>query len=274
MIRLKNTKLILSGMLILPMTLAAVACSPIFADDPNQSRPNSLSAEINMDALKNRIQTAKKNEEISQNRLDKVIPLLKKKFNGRGINPFTLESMKDKLAVAVESGEISQEEADAKLVSLQAKKDHEKIHHKRHHHKKPMMDLEDINAKISAAVESGEITQDEADVKLADIEAKRNSRQQKMATKLESIKKKLADAVESGEITQEEARAKLIGLQAKKDHEKIHGKRHHHKKPMMDLELIKAKISAAVESGEITQEEADSKMLQYLEKEPEKRNLK
>ncbi len=210
MIRLKNTKLILSGMLILPMTLAAVACSPIFADDPNQSQPNSLSAEINMDALKDRIQTAKKNQEISRNRLDKVIPLLKKKFKGRGINQFTLESMKDKLAVAVESGEITQEEADAKLVALQAKKDDEKRHDKRHHHKKPMMDLEDIKAKISTAAESGEITQDEADVKLAHIETKRNPRQQKMAAKLESMKKKLTAAVESGEITQEEADAKIF----------------------------------------------------------------
>ena len=166
MIRLKNTKLILSGMLILPMALATVACSPIFADDPNQSQPNSLSTEINMAALKDRIQTTIKNEEISQNRLDKVIPLSKKEFKGRVINPVTLESMKDKLAVAVESGEITQEEADAKLLGLQAKKDDEKRYGKRHHHKKPMMDLEDIKAKISAAVESGEITQNEADAKM------------------------------------------------------------------------------------------------------------
>ncbi|PZC41860.1 MAG: hypothetical protein DK303_001281, partial [Chloroflexi bacterium] len=34
-----------------------------------------------------------------------------------------------------------------------------------------------------------------------------------------------------------------------------------HKKPFMDIETIKAKISAAVESGEITQTEADEKLL-------------
>ena len=119
-------------------------------------------------------------------------------------------------------------------------------------------------------MESGEITQEEADAKLADIEAKRNSRQEKMAAKLESIKAEIAAAVESGEITQEEADAKLAGLEERKEKgKKWHGKRHHHKSPMMDIEDIKAKISAAVESGEITQEEANNK-LRYLERQPKK----
>ena len=145
-----------------------------------------------------------------------------------------------------------------------------KWHGKRHHHKKPMMDIGDIKAKISAAVESGEITQEEADAKLADIEAKRNSRQEKMSAKLESIKAEVAAAVESGEITQEEADAKLAGLEERKEKgKKWHGKRHHHKKPMKDIEDIKAKISAAVESGEITQGEASNKFL-YLERQPKK----
>ena len=119
-------------------------------------------------------------------------------------------------------------------------------------------------------MESGEITQEEANAKLADIEAKRNSRQEKMSAKLESIKAEIAAAVESGEITQEEADAKLAGLEERKEKgKKWHGKRHHHKKPMMDIEDIKAKISAAVESGEITQEEASNKFL-YLERQPKK----
>ena len=119
-------------------------------------------------------------------------------------------------------------------------------------------------------MESGEITQEDADAKLADIEEKRNIRQEKIAAKLESIKTEIAAAVESGEITQEEADAKLAGLEERKEKgKKWHAKRHHHKKPMMDIEDITAKISAAVESGEITQEDASNK-LRYLERQPEK----
>ena len=109
----------------------------------------------------------------------------------------------------------------------EGKKNTKKWHGKRHHHKKPMMDIESIKAEIAAAVESGEITQEEADAKLAGLEER------------------------------------------KKKGKKWHGKRHHHKKPMMDIGDIKAKISAAVESGEITQEEASNKFL-YLERQPKK----
>jgi len=277
MIRLRNIKLILAGMLILPMGLATVACSPIYADDPNGTRTDSLTsldslpAEINIDALKARIQTAIQNEEITQDQVDAAISLLEKEFRGHDSNPAKLESIKAEIAAAVESGEITQEEADAKLAGLEERKEKgKKWHGKRHHHKKPMMDIGDIKAKIWAAVESGEITQEEANAKLADIEAKRNSRQEKMSAKLESIKAEIAAAVESGEITQEEADAKLAGLEERKEKgKKWHGKRHHHKKPMMDIEDIKAKISAAVESGEITQEEASNKLL-HLERQPKK----
>ncbi len=119
-------------------------------------------------------------------------------------------------------------------------------------------------------MESGEITQQDADAKLADIEEKRNSRQEKMSAKFESIKSEIKAAVESGEITQEEADVKLAGLEERKEKgKKWHGKGHHHKKPTMDIEDIKAKISAAVESGEITQQDASNK-LRYLERQPKK----
>ena len=329
MIRLRNIKLILAGMLILPMGLATVACSPLYADDPNRTQTDplatvdSITAEINIEELEARIQTAIQNEEITQDQVDRTISLLKEEFAGHDKNSAKLESLKAEIATAVESGEITQEEADAKLAGLEegkkkSKKWHGKRHHhkkpmmdieeikaeiatavesgeitqeeadaklagleegkkkskkwhgKRHHHKKPMMDIEEIKAEIATAVESGEITQEEADAKLTDIESKRNALQDKMAAKLESIKAEIAAAVESGEITQEEADAKLAGLeQGKEKGKKCHGKRHQHKKPMMDIEEIKAKISAAVESGEITQEEASNKLL-HLERQPKK----
>ena len=125
------------------------------------------------------------------------------------------------------------------------------------------LDIEEIKAKIAAAVESGEITQAEADEKLAGIEAKRNERQEKMAAKLEEIKAKISAAVESGEITQAEADEKLAGLEERKEKGwRPHGKKgQHHKKPFMDIEEIKAKISAAVESGELSAVEGESKLL-------------
>jgi len=177
MIRLRNIKFILAGMLILPMGLATVACSPIYADDPNQTQTDSLvsldtlPAEIIVDGLKARIQTAIQNEEISQDQVDKVMSLLKKELAGHDRNRAKLESIRVEIAAAVESGEITQEEADAKLAGLEERKDKgNKWHGKRHHHKKPMMGIEDIKAKISAAVESGEITQEEASHKLQYLE--------------------------------------------------------------------------------------------------------
>ena len=69
--------------------------------------------------------------------------------------------------------------------------------------------------------------------------------------------------MESGEITQTEADEKLARLEGRteKDHRPYGKKGQQHKKPFMDIETIKAKISAAVESGEITQTEADEKLL-------------
>ena len=173
MIRLRNIKLILAGMLILPMGLAAVACSPIYADDPNRTQTDSFASidsrppEINVDALKTRIQTAIQNEEITQDQVDTAISLLKKEFTGHERNPAKFESIKSEIKAAVESGEITQEEADVKLAGLEERKEKgKKWHGKGHHHKKPTMDIEDIKAKISAAVESGEITQQDASNKL------------------------------------------------------------------------------------------------------------
>ncbi|MED6295822.1 MAG: hypothetical protein VYB13_00995, partial [Chloroflexota bacterium] len=216
-----------------------------------------------------RISTAIENGELTQDQVNRGITILKEQFKGPDRNlDFFYEDIKAGIAAAVESGEITQEEADAKLAGLEERKEKgKKRPFKGHHHKKPMMDIEDIKARISAAVESGEITQEEADGKLADIEAKTDARKEKMAAKLESIKADIAAAVESGEITQEEADAKLAGLEERKEKgKKRPGKGHHNKKPTMDIEDIKARISAAVESGEITQEEA----LDRFKREPKK----
>ena len=70
-----------------------------------------------------------------------------------------LEVIKAKIQAAVESGDITQEQADEKLEYL------ENLPEKGfgRWHNKPHMNPEDIKAKIQAAVESGDITQEQAD---------------------------------------------------------------------------------------------------------------
>ena len=164
MIRFRNIKIMLAGMVILPMAFSTVACSPIYADDPDAAPIEQFRSEIDIEALKARISTAIENGELTQDQVNRGITILKEEFKGPDRNlDFFYESIKAGIAAAVESGEITQEEADAKLAGLEERKEKGKKRPlKGHHHKKPMMDIEDIKARISAAVESGEITQEEA----------------------------------------------------------------------------------------------------------------
>jgi len=133
---------------------------------------------------------------------------VKKEFTGRDgeHKANLLEGIKAKIQAALESGGITQEEADEKLEKL------ENLPQKgfRHGHNKPHMNPKDLKAKIQAAVESGDITQEQADEKLEN---------------LENLPQK--------------------------------GFGRWHNKPHMNPEDLRAKIQAAVESGDITQEQAD-----------------
>jgi hypothetical protein len=81
--------------------------------------------------------------------------------------------------------------------------------------------------KVVAAVESGKITQEQADRKLVWIQA---TLEERKAMRLEKIQSGLAAAVESDKITQEQADAKLEAFMAKPVGERYHGK-HRHGKP-------------------------------------------
>jgi len=232
MSRLKNIRLVLAGAFIVPVALASIACSPIYADDPNGVQREIIAPDLDLEALNARIQSAVESGEISQAQVATAIEILKSEFSvtpKTRFKPFMgIEKIKAEILAAVESGEITQEEADAKLAGLEERKERGQMPHgKRHHHKKPFMGIQDIRAKISAAVESGEITQEEADEKLAGLEERKEKGQ------------------------------------------KWHGKRHHHKKPFMGIEEIKAKILAAVESGEITQGQGQDK-LRYFKDGPKR----
>ena len=227
MIRIKNIRLGLAGALIVPVALALVACSPIYADDPNEVKEGIFSPEVELEALNEKIQSAVESGAISQDQVDAVIEIFKSGIsesrNPHHKKPFVApEEIKAKIAAAVESGELTQEEADKKLATLEERIEKgQRWHGKGNpHHKKPFVAPDEIKAKIAAAVESGELTQEEADKKLATLE----------------------ERIEKGQ--------------------RWHGKgKPHHKKSFVAPEEIKAKIAAAVENGELSAEEAKNKLL-------------
>ena len=86
--------------------------------------------------------------------------------------------------------------------------------------------VEEIKEKINKAVKAGEITQEEADSKLKNLEGKHymdrlgpDNKGKGLRNKMdvEKIKEKINKAVKAGEITQEEADAKLQSLEKRKE---------------------------------------------------------
>ena len=74
----------------------------------------------------------------------------------------------------MESGELTQEEADKKLATLEERIEKgQRWHGKgKPHHKKSFVAPEEIKAKIAAAVENGELSAEEAKNKLLYIDGK------------------------------------------------------------------------------------------------------
>tara|TARA_B100000745_G_scaffold118816_1_gene76821 strand:+ start:1678 stop:2235 length:558 start_codon:yes stop_codon:yes gene_type:complete len=178
MIRLKNIRLLLAGAFIVPVALASIACSPIYAYDPNGVKREISAPELDLEALNARIQSAVESGEISQAQVDTGIEILKRGFSvtpKARFKPFMgIEEIKAKISAAVENGEITQEEADAKLAGLEERIEKGQMQHGKRgqHHKKPFMGIEEIKAKISAAVENGELSAIEGESKLLYIDGK------------------------------------------------------------------------------------------------------
>ena len=120
--------------------------------------------------------------------------------------------------------------------------------------------VEDVEAKIQAAVDAGEITQEQADEKLEgwnkDQAEGLKAREDSRRITLEDVEARLKAGVDAGGLTQEQADERLEawkkdpaeGLKAREDVRKI------------AVEDVQAEIQAVVESGEITQEQADEKL--------------
>ena len=175
---IKNIRLVLAGALIVPVALASIACSPIYADDPNGVKKEIFTPELDLEALNGRIQSAVASGEISQAQVDTAIEILKNRFSeshkARFESGWNTAEIEAKISAAVESGEMTQAEADEKLAGLGERKEKGWRPHgkKGQHHKKPFMDIEEIKAKISAAVESGELSAVEGESKLLYIDGK------------------------------------------------------------------------------------------------------
>ena len=126
MIRIKDIKLVLGGALVLPVAIASIACSAIYADDPNGVNRETFIPEVDLKGLNSRIQSAIESFEISQAKVDTGTEILQCKLSigpNTGFNPrWDMESIKAEIAAAVESGEITQEEASYKNHTIQKKK--------------------------------------------------------------------------------------------------------------------------------------------------------
>ena len=128
-------------------------------------------------------------------------------------------------------------------------------------------DAEDVGAELTADVASGEITQEEADKKLAGLEERLEAwkkdqaeglkaREDSRRITLEDVEARLKAGVDAGGLTQEQADERLEAW--KKD--QAEGLKAREDVPKIDIEDVQAEIQAAVESGEITQEQADEKL--------------
>lgn len=151
---------------------------------------------------------------------------------------------------------------------------------------------EDAEEKLSAAVEEGKITQEEADEKLANLKErlengdfprgghgpKKELTDEEKEDILDKAQERLSSAVEEGKMTQEEADERLEELEEKLengDFKRGHGP----KKELTDeekediLNKAKERLDNDVEEGKMTQEEADER-LENLEERLENGNFR
>ena len=185
------------------------------------------------------------------------------------------EELKAKLQASVDNGEITQEQADAKLEVFDKGfnntpkkwgKDGKKQKGFDKHEKgddirsqirdrkpnwpdKPQLDIAKIQAELKELVAKGEITQEEADEKLKELKNNKPGFPGKRGPDprdMEAIKSRIQKAIDDGEITQEQADERLNGLKAPG------------RKPPLPPNAgdIERRLKEAVESGSITEKEA------------------
>ncbi len=133
--------------------------------------------------------------------------------------------------------------------------------------------FESVAKKIQAAVEAGEMTEEEGHAKLAAYKQRMHQEQKdkELRAKYDDAAKKIQAAVEAGELTKEEGHARLAAYKQRLSQEQ-------------KAKELKAKyndaakrIQAAVEAGEMTKEEGHDKLAAYkqrLDREQKAKELK
>lgn len=175
---------------------------------------------------------------------------------GQGKKP-SWEDIGRKLRSAVESGDITREQAAKILEALRTSK---AVRGKE-------LSREDIERGLRTKVEAGDITQADADAYLKGLKARKDSRR----IAVEDVESRLKAAVKEGKITQEQADARLKGFKARAEGIKrgdgsfdvagaVSSSKVSLEKGETTLDALEARLQSAVKGGRLTQDDADTIM--------------
>ena len=175
---------------------------------------------------------------------------------GQGKKP-SWEDIGRKLRSAVESGDITREQAAKILEALRTSK---AVRGKE-------LSREDIERGLRTKVEAGNITQADADAYLKGLKAREDSRR----IAVEDVEARLKAAVKEGKITQEQADARLEGFKARAEGIKrgdgsfdvagaVSRAKVSLEKGETTLDALEARLQSAVKGGRLTQDDADTIM--------------
>jgi predicted RNA-binding protein associated with RNAse of E/G family len=200
-----------------------------------------------------------------------------------------LADIKADLKAAVEAGQISAEDAEKKLNTARQEMLSSMQKPERKEADKKILDKEaierrlgDIKTDLKAAVEAGQISAEDAEKKLNAVRQemlgsmqkperkeadKRNLDKEAIERRLADIKADLKAAVEAGQISAEDAEKKLNAVRQELLGSMQKPERKDADKKILDKEAIerrlgdiKADLKAAVEAGQISAEDAESKL--------------
>ena len=194
----------------------------------------------------------------------------------------------ERIEGAVERGDISREEADIKHREIRERFGRQRDREHTDRGAAARKKWEGITKLIERAVERGELTREEADIKYREMRERmgrelgrgrhddRDDRQRgrhAVRDKWEGIRQRIEGAVERGEITREEADDRYREIKERVAHQREHGRGDHPDDRQRDRqaerdrwESIRERIEGAVERGEITREEADDKHRELRER--------
>ncbi|MCH2133525.1 MAG: M48 family metalloprotease [Phycisphaerales bacterium] len=201
-------------------------------------------------------------EEQMNQRLNRMKAKDTGKSGGTGEARAAFQAMKERLNMAVEMGRMSQEDADAKLLEFGQELRAKMAAEQKSDAGDARANFERMQRRFQMAVESGKMTQEEADQKMGDM---RREMRINMAAKQQSadggmnwdaIKRRVESAVKNGDMTPEQADALYKGLKARMAQAKTGRDEASRDEPTDDCRELGTRLRMAVANGEMTGEEA------------------